>query len=188
MAHLVTEYLLQRNSFPRLCAPAPDMESLDLIFKGALRAPDHGMLMPWRYLIIEGLAKLQKLGDLFADSALLADPSLSQEQQDKFRKMPLRAPMVIVAIANVKDHPKIPSIERTLSAGAGVGYLLLLLQAEGYGGMWRTGPLAYNQFVRKGLGLSEDEQLVGFIYAGTPEGKTKAIPQHAVDDFVTCWP
>ena len=186
MTHPVTAFMLQRNSMPNLSAPAPSGAVLDVVFQAALRAPDHGRLRPWRYLTIEGDA-LNKLGNLFAESSKTDDPNISIEQENKFRKMPLRAPMVIVAIAKTHTHHKIPEIEQTVSLGVGVGYLLLALQAEGFGGMWRTGPLAYNKWVHKGLGLVDGECVVGFIYAGTPEGKAKSIPQHNIGDFIAPW-
>lgn len=186
MTHPVTAFMLERNSTPTLSAPAPNGRVLESIFQAALRAPDHGKLRPWRYLTIEGGA-LIKLGGLFADSLKTGDPSITIEQENKFRKMPLRAPMIIVAIASVQAQHKIPEIEQTVSLGVGVGYLLLALQAEGFGGMWRTGPLAYNKGVHKGLGLADSEQIVGFLYVGTPEGKTKAIPQNTTSDFVASW-
>ncbi len=187
MAHPVTEFLLQRNSSPRLSQPAPSSKQLETIFNAALRAPDHAMLRPWRYLVIQG-AGLEELGEIYATSAIAADTQLSHEQQDKFRKMPHRAPMVIVAIAKLQEHAKVPEIEQVISTGVGVGYLLLALQAEGFGGMWRTGPLAYSDHVCRGLGLADNEKIVGFLYVGTPEGKAKPLPQHNVDDFVSHWP
>lgn len=187
MPHPVTDLLLKRNSSARLTFPAPDGMLLNTLFQAAFRAPDHGLLRPWRYLVIEGDG-LERLGELFVASALRETPELSQVQQDKFRKMPTRAPMVIVAIASTQEHVKIPEIEQVISAGVGVGYLLLSLQAEGYGGMWRTGPLAYNIDVQKGLGLTRQESIVGFLYVGTPEGKSKAIPAHDISTFVKKWP
>lgn len=187
MPHPVTDFLIQRNSSAKLTSPAPDSGLLNTLFQTAFRAPDHGLLRPWRYLVIEGDG-LERLGELFLESALTASPDLPQAQRDKFRKMPLRAPMVIVAIASIEADVKIPEIEQVMSAGVGVGYLLLSLQAEGYGGMWRTGPLAYNVDVAKGLGLTDQEKIVGFLYVGTPEGKAKAIPSHDVNAFVTKWP
>ena len=186
MTHPVTAFMLQRNSTPSLSAPAPSGAVLDSIYQAALRAPDHGKLRPWRYLTIEGDA-LNKLGDLFAESSKLENSNLSPEQENKFRKMPLRAPMVIVAIAKIQANHKIPEIEQTVSLGVGVGYLLLALQAEGFGGMWRTGPLAYNKGVHKGLNLNKGEHIVGFLYVGTPEGKAKSIPQNNISDFVARW-
>ena len=58
--------LLNRVSAPRLCEPAPDAAQRELLFRAALRAPDHGQLRPWRFLTIEGAAR-EKLGELFAE-------------------------------------------------------------------------------------------------------------------------
>ncbi|UZE97679.1 nitroreductase family protein [Alkalimarinus alittae] len=187
MPHPVTELMLQRNSSARLSSPAPDRALLNTLFQTAFRAPDHGLLRPWRYLVIENEG-LEKLGELFAASALDAEPELSQAKYDKCLKMPCRAPMVIVAIGCIKEDVKVPEVEQMLSAGVGVGYLLLSLQAEGFGGMWRTGPMAYNTKVHEALGLSASERIVGFLYVGTPEGKAKTIPTHDVDTFVKNWP
>lgn len=187
MAHPVTEFLMERNSSPRLTAPAPSCEQLELIFKTALRAPDHAMLRPWRYMVIEGEG-LEALGDVYVTSAKAADVQLTPEQQEKFRRMPQRAPMVIVAIAHLQEHAKVPEVEQIISTGVGLGYLLLALQAEGFGGMWRTGPLAYDEKVARGLGLKANEKIVGFLYVGTPEGKAKPLPQNNVSDYVSSWP
>lgn len=187
MPHPVTELLLQRNSSAKLTFPAPDGALLDTLLQAAFRAPDHGLLRPWRYLVIEGDG-LERLGELFVASALHESPDLTQAQQEKFRKMPARAPMVIVAIASIQEATKIPEIEQVMATSVGVGYLLLSLQAEGFGGMWRTGPLAYNTETRKGLGLADNETIVGFLYVGTLDGKAKAIPNHDINTFVKQWP
>ena len=48
------ETLLNRNSHPRLVAPGPDEAELETILRAALRAPDHGRLRPWRFVVIAG--------------------------------------------------------------------------------------------------------------------------------------
>jgi len=58
------EALQQRVSAARLVGEVPAPEVLDNLFKAALRAPDHGMLRPWRFLTISGDARLA-LGELF---------------------------------------------------------------------------------------------------------------------------
>jgi len=42
------DLLLNRVSVTRLTEPAPDPAQLDLLFRAAMRAPDHGQLRPWR--------------------------------------------------------------------------------------------------------------------------------------------
>jgi len=57
----VTDFLLNRSSEPRLESPAPDSTTLERAFSCAARAPDHALLRPWRYLVIEGKG-LEALG------------------------------------------------------------------------------------------------------------------------------
>lgn len=179
----ITRAILDRSSEPRLKAPAPPRDVLDLALACAARAPDHALLRPWRYLVVEGEA-LEELGRLFETSA---PDDASDAQRQKLRQSPLRAPMVLVAIASPVSHPKVPFHEQAYSCAAGAAYLELALQAEGYGAMWRTGAVAESPEVRDGLGLKEDESIVGFIYTGTVDGWKPKIPRPELSDFVSNW-
>ena len=139
--------LLNRVSAPRLMAPAPDAAQRELLFRAALRAPDHGQLKPWRFLTVEGEALVQ-LGELFA-RALPADAS--PEALTKARAMPLRAPLLVVVIARVQASPKVPEQEQVLAAGCAAHGILLAAHAQGIGAVWRTGDMAYNPQVAAGL-------------------------------------
>lgn len=178
------ENLHQRVSIPLLEGPAPSPEQLDNIYRAALRAPDHGALKPLRFLNVEAEAR-NKLGELFLDAAS-EDESLSEEQQNKFRNMPLRAPHIIVAIAVIQDHPKVPRTEQLITAGCAVQNMLLAAHAQNLGAMWRTGVLAYHPTVMDGLGLEAHEEIVGYLYLGTP-ARSRKVPQVDVEKFVSDW-
>lgn len=184
---LLTELIQSRTSVAKLLSPAPGKSVLDEAFACALRAPDHRVLRPWRYLVIDeqGLARL---GELFIKASTEENGSLDAQEQERLRKMPLRAPMIIVAITAFKEDPKVPKHEQLLSSGASVQNFLLALQAQGFASMWRTGPLAENMTVKAGLGLQENESIVGFIYVGTPNGEQRHHVAPAVADFVSSWP
>ncbi|SFM23610.1 nitroreductase family protein [Marinobacter zhejiangensis] len=173
--------ILNRSSEPRLEAPAPEGETLDRILQCAAMAPDHALLRPWRYLVIEGEG-LDRLGGVFAQTGE------TDAEREKFRKMPHRAPMVIVAITSFKPHPKVPDIEQSMSTAAGVGYMLLALESAGFGGMWRTGAMAYAPQVHAGLGLSDDEAIAGFLYVGSVSNPKPHVPRPEVGHFVQRWP
>ena len=97
--------------------------------------------------------------------------------------------MIIVAIASPIDLPKIPVIEQVISTGAAVQNMLNAAFAQGVGAMWRTGGLAYDPIVHQGLGLSDSESIVGFLYLGSPEpDRQSAVPKHEVDKFFQRWP
>lgn len=178
--------LLNRNSQPKLKAPYPKDEELDIAFKAALRAPDHVRLTPWRFIKVSGDAR-HDLGQLFVESLDKEGLIESESKREKLRLAPMRAPLVIVSVAKYIDHPKVPVVEQTLSAGAGVGAMLTAFYAMGYGAIWRTGAPAFSERVAKGLRLDADEIVTGYIYVGTPDAVEKPIPRYQVDDFVTVW-
>ena len=181
--------LLNRVSAPRLTEPGPDAAQRELLFRAALRAPDHALLRPWRFLTVEGSAR-ERLGELFAEalSANAGQDAASEQALTKARAMPLRAPLLIVVIAAIQDHFKVPAQEQLLAAGCAAHGILLAAHVQGIGAVWRTGELAYNAHVAKGLGLGDNEQIIGFLYLGTPERELRTPPQVPVDEFVSAWP
>ena len=180
----VTDFLLNRASEPRLEAPAPGASTLDQAFACAARAPDHALLRPWRYMVIEGEG-LKALGELFAAAH---SNNGDEKKLDKVRKKVLRAPMIVVGIASPKKHHKVPEVEQLLSAGASMSFLGLALQDAGYGVMWRTGKMAYSPVVLEGLGLEKGESITGFLYTGTVSSTKPAVPRPELAEFVARWP
>lgn len=186
MSNPIIEFLCQRVSSPRLSDPAPSLELLEGVFQSAFRAPDHKMLHPWRYLVVEGASR-EQLGEVFVEAARQSGGELTSFQLDKLRAMPLRAPMLLIAIASPVEHPKVPELEQVLSCAVGVGYMLVALQSLGFGGVWRTGEMAYDPYVAKKLGLSARESIVGFLYVGTPTAEPKAPTALKTADYVQLW-
>jgi nitroreductase len=179
------ELLATRASNGKLGEPAPDDATLEAIFEAALRAPDHGNLRPWRVFVVRGEAR-ERLGDVFADIEASA-PGADAERVERVRRKPLRAPLVIVVAATPVESPKAPEIEQVLSAGAVAHGILLGLQARGFAGMWRTGGAAYDARTKEALGLRAADQIVAFIYAGTPTVAAPPIKRPAVGDHVERW-
>ena len=179
--------LLNRVSAPRLCAPAPSTAQRDLLFRAALRAPDHGRLRPWRFLTVEGAAR-EQLGELLVQGLLAGYPEAPPEAVSKARGMPLRAPWLVLVIARLQEHSKVPPQEQLLAAGCAAHAILLAAYAQGIGAVWRTGELVYSAPVAAGLGLGADEQIIAVLYLGTPERALSAPPELAPADFVSVWP
>lgn len=181
------QLLLERSSCPRLQAPAPDPAQLELMFRAAVRAPDHGHLRPWRFLVVQGDG-LHALGELYAKALLSSSPDATQEQLKRVRSMPLRAPMIVVLVACLQEHPKVPEYEQLIAAGCAGHGMLLAAQAQGMGAFWRSGEMCEHSHVHKGLGLQDNERIIGYIYLGTPCPESR---QHAGPDpagFVSSWP
>ncbi len=176
------DLLLRRNSIGQLGNPGPEAAALQRIKRSALRAPDHASLKPWRFIVVEGAAR-DRLGRLFAKAAIAEQPDLSLEAVNKYRNMPNRAPLLIIGVCRYCDHPIVPKSEQLLSAGAAMSYMLVAAQAEKFGAIWRTGPMTYHKIVAEGLGLAENEQIIGFLYIGTPSGSIKKVRELEADTF-----
>lgn len=180
------EAIHTRVSSPRLAHPAPSESALDHIFRAAFRAADHGLLRPWRFLTIQKESR-DKLGELFVQAALSDQPDLGEKQLEKIRNKPLRAPLLVVTIASIQEHPKVPAFEQDLSAAAATQNMLIAAHAQDVGAMWRTGSMAYHPVVMQGLGLESNEKIIGFLYLGTHEGPKKPIREIDLADYVQDW-
>jgi len=176
------ELLLTRQSDPRLIQPAPNDEQLAIIKQAALRVPDHGCIAPWQFIIVEGEGR-DRLGEIYYKSAVT-------EQQDekvisRAKELPLRAPMIIIAIAKYQQHPKVPRIEQVQSAGCAVLAMQQAAFAQGLGGVWRTGYFAQSEQVKAQLKLNKLDEIVGYLYLGTPEVDCKKAVKHKPEHFFT---
>lgn len=180
------ESLQQRVSVGRLQAPAPDDVQLNELIRAGVRAADHGNLTPWRFIVIRDQG-LVKLGELFAEVAVARKPSISPEELQRFKSMPLRAPMIITVIAKVQAHPKVPAQEQLLSAGAAAQNLINAAFMMDLGAVWRTGDMAYDPLIEKALGLVAGEQIIGFLYVGTPSQAMGKPPTRNPEDFLSYW-
>src|SRR3954451_12013276 len=100
------DLLLTRESALKLDAPGPSEADLDKMFQSAVRAPDHGRLRPWRFVVIESDKRAQ-LGELMARSARRRMPDMSEEMLDRERAKPMRAPTIVVAAAHVQKGHRI---------------------------------------------------------------------------------
>ena len=176
-----------RVSCPRLVDPAPSGEVLENIQKAAFRAADHARMRPWRFLVIDKEAR-NKLGKLFVKAQEPKGEGLTDKQIERIASKPLRAPMVIVAIASIKKNPKVPEIEQIISAGAACQNMITAAYAQGVGAIWRTGDVAYDQTVMDGLGLTSNEKIVGFLYLGTMPVDGLEAPKMEVKDYFQTWP
>ncbi|KRS22552.1 nitroreductase [Alishewanella sp. WH16-1] len=179
--------LTSRYSSPRLTEPAPSAEAMALIKRAAVQVPDHGALRPWRFVVVQGREALVRLGDIFAEAAIEEDPTISLELQERARQLPLRAPMVIVCIAKITDHPKVPAAEQVQSTACAVMAMQQMAFALGYGGIWRTGAYTQYDYVKQAFELAADDEIVGFLYLGTPNGEAPNRTPLDADNFFSAF-
>ena len=139
-----------------------------------------------RFLAIEGERRAE-FGQVLEHALLGRDPGADEAAKTKATRAPFRAPLVLVAIARFREHPKVPEMEQRLSVGCAAHAALLAAEALGYAGVWRTGAAARDPAVMADLGLTQNEEIVGFIYLGTRDGVGKAVPDLDPDEFLSHW-
>ena len=178
--------ITERNSARELIEPHPSSDEMQIVFKAALRAPDHAWLRPSKFIQVSG-DKRKKLSEIFLKTARELNDELTNLQIEKYTNAPFRAPMIIILTSNPKEHPKVPAIEQIISTGCAGQNILLSLNALGYGAIWRTGTFAFNKLISKNLGLENGSEVIGYIYTGTRTGSNKNIPNLNIDEYVNVW-
>lgn len=165
------EALVTRRSVPKVEPPPPPKEQVQKLLDAAVRAPTHHCTEPWRFVVLTGTA-LDDLGDAWARAAQRRD-----EDPDKVRTKPHRAPLILCVVARPKTHlPKVVEVEEHHAVGAAMQNLLLAAHALGLGAMIRTGPAAAYPEVLDYLGVADEEYVAGFIYIGRPAAGSTERP------------
>ena len=169
----------------RLAAPGPDADAFEAIMGAAGAAPDHGQLMPWRFVLVPAEQRAT-LADLFAQALLERDPGASHEQQAQAREKAFRAPLLLLLIVDVAcGDPEIDANERFISAGCAVQNVLLMATALGFGSSLTSGKAVKSQALRSHLGLSAQEHAVCFISLGRAASVRAPRPRPAVADYLS---
>ena len=160
--------LQQRRSVAahRLGEPGPGAQEIETLLQVGSRVPDHGRLVPWRFIVLEGAART-RIGDTIAAAYRADNPDAGAEKTAFERDRLARAPLVIAVVSRAGPHVKIPEWEQVLSAGAACMTLLHAAHALGYGATWITEWYAYDRRVLDALGLDPRERIAGFVHVGT---------------------
>jgi nitroreductase len=150
----------------RLDAPGPSPLQLASLLSLAAAAPDHGLLTPWRFILVP-LAKRQRLAEVFALALIDRDPGATLAQIESAREKAHRAPLLLVAVACLGTRePDIPPLERMVSMGAAIQNLLLGSHAMGFGVGLTSGQAMASPRLRELLALSAGETPVCCVNIG----------------------
>jgi nitroreductase len=182
--------ILTRRTVPpaKMGPPGPGEADLRRILEAGGAVPDHGLLRPWRFLVVRGAGR-ERLGELFADFVRRSAPGVSAQEVEKQRTAPSRAPVIVVVVARVdREHPKIPEVEQTGAVAAAAQNMLLAAHALGFAAKWATGKQAYDDGVKAGLGLGIRDRITGFIYLGSHAADHPPPPRAGLDEVVREWP
>jgi nitroreductase len=180
------ELLKNRRSIKpvELEGPAPSAAEIETILTIASRVPDHGKLVPWRFILFEGPARLAA-GEAIVTAFRSKYPQATEEQIAFERGRLARAPLVIAVVSRAAQHVKIPEWEQVLSAGAAAMNLVLAAHALGYAASWITEWYAYDRAVLDALRLASNERIAGFVHIGRSRAPAADRPRPPIADIAT---
>ncbi|HTP07847.1 MAG TPA: nitroreductase [Anaerolineae bacterium] len=164
--------------------PVP-REVIEKILSAAVQAPNHFKVRPWRFVVMTGAGR-EKLGEAMAQSTKAAKPEATEEELQKDRGKPLRAPVVIAVAVGKPAVAKEKEIEDICATAAAVQNMLLAAHALGLAAMWRTGPSAADPAIKRFFGWEVDQHLLGFVYLGYPQHEPTPYERPSFEDR-TVW-
>ena len=167
-----------------LAGPGLTAAEIDTLLTIASRVPDHGKLVPWRFIVFDGDARLAA-GEAIAKAFRVKYPDAAPDQVEHERKRLARAPFVVAVVSRAAPHVKIPEWEQVLSAGAAAMSLVFAAHALGFAANWITEWYAYDRAVLDALGLAPHEKIAGFIHVGRHAAPAEDRPRPPLSEIVT---
>jgi nitroreductase len=151
----------------RLGPPGPERAELDQILAAAGAAPDHGGLVPWRFVIVPPRER-ERLAAVFAQSLQERNAAATPDERGRAREKAFQAPVLMLAIVRLgPEDREIPAIERILSAGCAIQNMLLTATVLGYESALTSGKSLESAALRTLFALGEQETPLCFISLGT---------------------
>lgn len=184
----IHEAIKTRRSKPLVSDKAVPIELIEQVIEAGTYAPNHFRTEPWRFFVLTGDGRA-KLGKVFGEiiGARQDDPTSEESLKkiERVQKNPLRSPIVIaVGVEPTEKHNVIPQEEHA-AVHAAIQNMLLTAHALGLGAIWRTGSICYNPKITKFFDLSEDGEVVAFIYLGYPDIELAPIKRTSAKELTT---
>ncbi len=179
-------------SAARLAEPGPDAKTLQTLLTIAARVPDHGALVPWRFIVVEGSARARLTAQLQTACTAAAGDDVDAKAQaektvEKIGRLFGVPPLVVIVVSRPDARAKILVFEQVLSAGAVCMNLMAAASGLGFASNWLTGWTATASGARNVLGLQDGETIAGIIPIGTPMDVPPDRPRPDLAQIVTRW-
>jgi nitroreductase len=185
-AFALTLITSRQNILPkRLAEPGPTEDQVNDMFRCAAAAPDHGMVMPWRFVLVPQ-DKRAALAEVFGQALRERDPAATAEQIEQAREKAFRAPFLALAIARLGTcEPDIDPLERMVSVGAAIQNFLLCAHSMGFGCSLTSGQAMRSGVLRQLFQLTEGEHAICSINVGTAAKRKPSRVRPEVSAFVS---
>lgn len=187
LATLAAQLMQSRQTIlpKRLVAPAPDADQLAQILGAASTAPDHGQLLPWRFVLVP-LEARGALAQVFGAALLERDAQATPEQVAQAQEKAYRSPLLLLVVVDAeRGDPAIDLYERIASAGCAVQNMLLMATALGFGSALTSGKALKSAGLRALFGLGQGDHALCFVSVGTVQSRKSLRTRPTVSDYVS---
>jgi nitroreductase len=167
------EAIQSRRSVGRVKQDPVSKELIERILESAVHAPNHKITEPWRFHVFTGKGR-GELARARAETARLQAESEGEDEEmaagriSRERKKAFRAP-VVIAVISAAGRDEVETLENYAACAAAVQNMQLTAHALGLASMWRTGAMAYHDYMREFFGLGEGDTIVAYLYIGYPD-------------------
>ena len=152
--------------------PVPE-DLIRRILESAVHAPNHKITEPWRFHVFTDKGR-GELARARAEMARLQAQAEGEDQEmavgriSRERKKAFRAP-VVIAVISAAGRDEVETLENYAACAAAVQNMQLTAHSLGLASMWRTGAVAYHDYMREFFGLGEGDTIVAYLYIGYPD-------------------
>ncbi|WHA53417.1 nitroreductase family protein [Acinetobacter pittii] len=137
-------------------------EDIAKIIKACESANDHGNLRAWEMRIFSKNTKDILLNLLIKD---INERNGTDIEIEKVKRNVSKSPLILCISSKILQS-KISRKDQIYAVAAVCQIITLTSYALGLASIWKTGKFSDSNIVKKGLDISQDDEIVGFIYIG----------------------
>jgi nitroreductase len=146
--------------------PMPDRAAIKAIVRAGAAAPDHGLLVPFRFVEIPAESR-DTLAAAFEAALRAANEQPSAEDIARARDKAVHGPLLLALIGRFQpEHPKITVTDQWLAAGGALQNMVLAAESLGFGVALRSGQALASPAMRRAFALADGEELLCFLAIG----------------------
>jgi nitroreductase len=182
MIHPVLAAITERRSAKAamMDGPSPSRAVVEAIVTAGAAAPDHGLLVPFRFVEIAA-ERRNVLANAFEAVLRQAQAEPTAEDIARSRDKALHGPLLLALIGRFQpQHPKITETDQWLAAGGALQNMVLAAESFGLGVALRSGHALNATPMREAFHLANTEELLCFLAIGSVTKRQPDRPKPAL--------
>ena len=165
--------------------PGPDAREMEAILEAGAAAPDHGKLVPFRFVVVPDEARAAFVAASL-EAFRAAVPDADEAGLRKARGKAEQPPALVALLARLQpDHPKIGLPDQWLTVGCVLQNLWLAADSLGFACGVSSGRVMESDVMRRAFRLADGEQIVSIVSIGTPKERQPPRPKPALSEIVS---